>query len=88
MVFSPKKKKVDVIRSLSPPTNVREVRSFISMCSYYRRFLPQFSNIAEPIIAFTRKNAKFKWDSNCQSSFDKLKQVLAELPLLCFPDVN
>ena len=58
--IKPEEKKVDVIRALPPPTNVREVRSFIGMCSYYRRFIPHFSQIAEPIIALTRKYAKFK----------------------------
>ena len=48
-------KKVEAIRSLPAPTCVREVRSFIGMCSYYRRFIPNFSQIAEPIVALTRK---------------------------------
>ena len=52
---TPDSRKVEVIRSLPPPTCVKEVRSFICMCSYYRRFIPQFSSIAEPIIALTRK---------------------------------
>ena len=47
-------KKVEAIRSLPVPTCVREVRSFIGMCSYYRRFLPNFSQIAEPIIMLTK----------------------------------
>ena len=55
---------------------------------YYRRFVPQFSRITEPVVALTRKYAKFKWDLNCQLVFDKLKQVLAELPLLCVSDAN
>ena len=52
---TPDSRKVEVIRSLPPPACVKEVRSFICMCSYYRRFIPQFSSIAEPIIALTRK---------------------------------
>lgn len=53
--IKPEAKKVDVIKALAPPTTVREVRSFIGMCSYYRRFIPNFSGIAEPIISLTRK---------------------------------
>ena len=56
----PDELKIDAIRSLPVPTCVREVISFIGMCSYYRRFIPNFSQIAEPIIALTRKYAHFK----------------------------
>ena len=57
---TPESQKVEVIKSLPPPTCVREVRSLIGMCSYYRRFIPRFSSIAEPIIALTRKYTKFR----------------------------
>ena len=59
--IKPDEKKVDAIRSLPVPTCVKDVRSFIGMCSYYRRFIPNFSQIAEPIIALTRKYVHFKW---------------------------
>ena len=57
----PDEKKIEAIRSLPEPVCVREVRSFIDMYSYYRRFIPNLSQIAEPIIALTRKYAHFKW---------------------------
>ena len=70
--ISPDPKKVEAIRSLPTPTCVREVRSFIGMCSYYRRFIPNFSEIAEPVIAFlTRKFARFNWTEECQNGFDQ-----------------
>ena len=53
--IQPEQNKVNVIRSLSPPTSVRDVRSFIGMCSYYRRFIPKFSQIAEPIVVLTNR---------------------------------
>ena len=68
--IKPDQKKVETIRSLPVPTCVREVRSFIGMCSYYRRFIPNFSQIAEPIIALTRKYAHFKWSDTHQKAFD------------------
>jgi len=86
--IQPEQKKVDVIKSLAPPTNVREVRSFIGCCSYYRRFISEFSRIAEPIINLTRKYARFHWTQECQSAFDQLKMALVKLPLLSFPDTN
>ena len=58
--IKPDEKKVEAFKSLPVPTCVREVRSFIGMSTYYRRLIPNFSQIAEPIIAFTRKYAYFK----------------------------
>ena len=86
--ISPDPKKVEAIRSLPTPTCVREVRSFIGMCSYYRRFIPNFSEIAEPVIALTQKFARFKWTEECQNSFDYLKQSLTVIPLLAYSDPN
>lgn len=86
--ISPDPKKVEAIRSLPTPTCVREVLSFIGMCSYYRRFIPNFSEIAEPVIDLTRKFARFKWTEESQNSFDYLKQSLTVIPLLAYPDPN
>ena len=86
--IQPEQEKVGVIKSLSPPTNLKGVRSFIGMCSYYRRFIPHFSHIAEPIIHLTRKYARFVWTEKCQADFDELKRILSQLPLLSFPDPN
>ena len=58
------------------------------MGSYYRRFIPNFSEIAEPVIALTRKHARFKWTDDCQRAFEYLKQSLTVEPLLAYPDHN
>lgn len=84
----PHPKKVEAIRKLPAPTTVREVRGFIGMCSYYRRFIPNFSKIAEPLIDLTRKYASFKWTSCCQEALDFLKESLTVVPLLAYPDTN
>ena len=86
--IKPDPKKVEAIQSISPPTTVREVRGFIGMCSYYRRFIPNFSGIAEPIISLTKKYAKFKWSDKCQTAFEFLKNSLTLIPHLVYPDVN
>jgi hypothetical protein len=65
---------------------VKEVRSFVGMASFYRRFIPHFSDKAAPIIALTRKYAKFKWDNSCQNAFDYIKNQFVKLPMLGFPD--
>ena len=86
--IKPDEKQIDAIRSLPVPTCVREVRSFIAMCSYYKRFIPNFSQIPEPIIALTRKYAHFKWLDTHQRAFDYLKESHTAVPLLCYPDPN
>lgn len=86
--IKPDPKKVEAIKTLPSPKNVREVRSFMGMCSYYRRFVPNFSKIAEPLILLTRKHARFKWNDACQSAFDFLKNSLTVVPLLSYPDPN
>ena len=58
------------------------------MCSYYRRFIPNFSQIAEPIIALTRKYAHIKWSDTHQRAFEYLKDSLTAVPLLVYPDSN
>ena len=86
--IKPDPEKVTAIRTLPSPTTVKQVRSFIGMCSYYRRFIPIFSAIAEPLIALTRKYARFDWDDQCQKAFEYLKQNLTVVPLLHYANPN
>ena len=58
------------------------------MCSYYRRFVPNFAKISEPIVVLTKKHAKFKWMEQCQEAFDLMKKSLTVIPLLSYPDPN
>lgn len=85
---SPDPSNVSSIRSLPAPSSVKEVRSFLGMCSYYRRFIPQFLEIAIPLIHLTKKYAKFKWTDESQKTFDHLKQNLTCVPLLGYPDTG
>ena len=84
--IQPDQKRVEAIRGLPAPVCVREVRSFISMCSYYRRFIPNCSHIAEPTVALTRKYAHFKRSDIHQKAFEFLKDSLTSIPLLVYPD--
>ena len=83
--IQPDQKTVEAIRSLPAPTCVREVRSFTGMCSYYRRFIPNFSQIAEPIVALTRKYVHFKWSDTHQKAFEFLKDSLTSVPRSLIP---
>ena len=86
--IKPNPEKVRVIQTLEPPINVRGVRSFIGMVSYYRKYIPQFSEIARPLTNLTRKNVKFEWNDDTQQAFDFLKKKLTEAPILGYPDVT
>ena len=74
-------KKIEVVLKWKPPRNVTEVRSFLGLVGYYRRFVKGFSMI---VASMTRlqKNVKYEWSEKCQRSFDKLKAFLTEEPVL------
>lgn len=78
--------KVEAVKNFATPTDLRQLRSFLGLASYYRRFIPAFSKVAAPLFSLTRKDATFKWDEWCQQSFDRLKDLLVSAPLLVFPD--
>ncbi len=79
---------VRAVREYVAPTDVRGVRQFLGLASYYRRFIPSFAKIAHPLHALTRKGAVFDWNEDCQEAFEKLKQVLSDSPVLAFPSFN
>ena len=84
----PDPNKVQSIRDLPTPTSVRDVRAFIGMCYYFRRIILNFSKTAEPLIALTRKYARFNWDNQCEKSYQDLKNDLTKVPLLGYPDIS
>jgi len=67
------------------PQSKKQVRSFLGFCSYYRKFVKDFSIIAKPLFVLTENQVKFLWTEHCQQAFDKLKQTLIAAPLLSFP---
>ena len=78
--------KVEAVKNFATPIDVRQLRSFLGLTSYYRRFVPAFSKVAAPLFALTRKDDIFQLDKKCQESFDHLKGLLMQAPLLVFPD--
>ncbi|MES9902836.1 MAG: reverse transcriptase domain-containing protein [Sedimenticola sp.] len=83
---APDIRNVEKVKNFPTPCSVREVKSFLSLASYYRRFVPEFSCIAEPLLALTRKETVFVWSGQCQSAFESLRRALTEYPILCFPN--
>ena len=67
------------------PCNVREVRQFLGLSLYYRRFIPLFARIAKPLNELTRKDAPFIWTAKCQAAFTTLREKLAQAPVLAYP---
>jgi hypothetical protein len=77
--------KVEAVRSWPTPKNLTESRSFTGLCSYYRRFIKDFSKIASPLYALTKKNAVFHWGDEQQQAFEELKSKLISAPILGIP---
>ena len=78
-------KKIEVIIEWKPPINVTEVRSFLGLASYYRRFIKGLSMTATPMTRLLQKKVRFEWSEKCQASFEKLKAFLTEAPVLTQP---
>ncbi|GET59962.1 enzymatic polyprotein, putative [Rhizophagus irregularis DAOM 181602=DAOM 197198] len=82
----PDDKKIEKIKEMKAPTTVKEVRSFLGLCSYYRKFVKNFSKIARPISDLRKKGIPFIWRREQQEAFEKLKEKLIQYPILQHPD--
>jgi hypothetical protein len=80
--------RVEVIRQFPPPKNIKAVRRFLGMVGFYGRFIDRFSQIAEPLHALKRKNARFVWGDVQQNAFEQLKEALTMPPVLQIPDFS
>ncbi|XP_055826375.1 uncharacterized protein LOC129894748 [Solanum dulcamara] len=78
--------KIEAVKSWPRPTSPIEVRSFLGLAGYYRRFVDGFSSISSPLTKLTQKKAKFQWSEACEESFQKLKTKLTTAPVLTLPD--
>ena len=82
----PKESNIEAILSFPTPTNRKNVRQFLGVSGYYRRFVPKYSEVAAPLTDLLREKSSFNWDLACQNSFDKLKSILSTFPVLVSPD--
>ena len=78
--------KVDAVMSWDRPKSVFEIRSFLGLVRYYRRFIENFSQLAAPMIRLTWKGVKFEWDDLCEKAFQELKMRLTSAPTLIVPE--
>ena len=78
--------KIEAVLNWDRPRTPTEVRSFLGLAGYYRRFVQDFAKIATPLTKLTRKNEKFIWNERCEESFQELKTRLVTAPVLALPD--
>ena len=78
--------KLACIKEMPPPKTPKEIKQFLGLVGYYRKFIPRFSDLARPLNAITRKDVPFEWTSICQESFELLKTSLMSEPILTYPD--
>lgn len=77
--------KIKSVLEWERPHNKTQVRSFIGLCAYYRKFIKDFSTIARPMHKLMEHHTPFVWDEDCDRAFQCLKQKLIEAPVLAYP---
>jgi hypothetical protein len=91
-VISPEKIVVDPdkvrdVLDWKPPKSIHQVRSFLSLAGYYRRFILNFFNISKPITELLKKDTKYVWSKDCDEAFQILKKLLTTSLMLVQPDI-
>lgn len=86
--LQPDPRNTDKVRTWPTPQNPTEVRAFVGLCSYYRRFIKDFARRAAPLHRLTCKDTLFRWTAECQAVFEYLKGVLSSAPVVTMPDFN
>ncbi|KAK1677085.1 hypothetical protein QYE76_037933 [Lolium multiflorum] len=80
--------KIKTVEEWRAPTTQTEVRAFLGLAGYYRRFVEGFSSIARPMTQLLKKDMKFEWTDKCEESFQQLKSRLTTAPILIMPDIT
>ena len=84
--FEPLPEKLEAVRVMPHPKSAKEVKQFLGLIGYYRKFIPRFSDLLRPLTRLTQHDCKFEWTPQCQKSFDHLRELLMEYPILRYPD--
>jgi hypothetical protein len=80
--------KVRDVLNWEPPTTMSEIRSFLGLMGYYRRFIEGFSKIVKPLTSLLEKDKKFIWSEACLNSFDELRKRLTTIPVFVMPEIH
>ncbi|GJZ40501.1 hypothetical protein Tco_0587064 [Tanacetum coccineum] len=78
--------KIEAVKNWKPSKTPTEIRSFLGLAGYYRRFIVNFSKIAKPLTPLTQKDKKFEWGDKQENAFQKLKDMLCDAPILALPE--
>ena len=84
--FEPLREKIKSIKNMPPPKTAKEVKQFLGLTGYYRKFVPRFTDLSRPLTNLTRQSVEFQWTEKCQKSFDNLRGLLTKYPILQYPD--
>ena len=86
--IEPVPEKLKSLNNMPPPTTEKQVRQFLGLAGYYRKFVPRYSDIARTLTDLTKKDIQFIWTEKCQQTFEMLKELLSKEPILKYPDPN
>ena len=84
--LSPNPKQVAAVQDFPVPQSIHQLRQYLGLTSYYRRFIGRFAKIAAPLYRLTKKEVKWEWSKECQLAFETLKDKLMQAPVLIYPD--
>ena len=80
--------KIEAVSNWNRPKNASEIRSFLGLAGYYRKFVEDFSKVAALMPNLSKKNKKYEWTDDCENSFMELKWRLTSAPILTLPESN
>ena len=84
----PNPDKIKAVQEFPVPRNAKDIKSFLGLASYYRRFIPDFSKHAKPLTNLLKKDVPFNWTNAQQLGFEQLKEKLVTAPILIYPDFS
>ena len=84
--IQPLPEKLESIAKMPAPKNPKEVKQFLGLVGYYRKFFPRFADIARVLTHLTKKDVEFNWMPECENCFQILKEILQQAPILKYPD--
>ncbi|XP_033362977.1 uncharacterized protein LOC117241106 [Bombus vosnesenskii] len=84
----PDPKKVEAVSKFPRPKRAKNIKQFLGLAGYYRRFIPDFSKVAKPLTKLLKKDTPFKWTENQENAFNNLKTALMTKPILQYPDFS
>ena len=86
--IKPLPEKLESVKKMPAPTTPKEIKQFLGLVGYYRKFIPRFADIARPMTNLTKQDVPFEWTIQCQASFEMLQEALITSPILKYPDPN